>query len=190
MSSRRPVVSVIGDAQVDDPARIVLAERLGDLLMCGGFRIVTGGLGGVMEAVSRGARRSPAWEEGRIVGIVPSYRASDCNPFCDIIVPTGLQLGRNVLVVAAGDVVVALGGGAGTLSEMALAWQLGRPILTLGAEGWAGRLSGESLDARGSMPVYGCVTAEEVVSRCRELASARAEPGEIGSGWRRTGGAS
>jgi uncharacterized protein (TIGR00725 family) len=189
VNERRLAVSVIGDARLEDSARIEEAERLGDALVRAGFRVVTGGLGGVMEAVSRGARRSPAWEEGRVVGILPSYRKSDANPWCDIVIPTGLQLGRNILVAASGDVIIAIGGGSGTLSEMALAWQLGRPLIALGARGWAGRLAGEPLDERGSMPVRACPTVEEAVAACLELGTVLVEAGDIGSGWRKAGSA-
>ncbi len=184
MSPRRRVVSVVGDARLEDPARYAEAQQLGAALVRGGFRVVTGGLGGVMEAVSRGAREAPEWREGMVVGVLPSYRGSDANPWCDIVIPTGMQLARNVLVVSMGDVVVALGGGAGTLSEIALAWQLGRPILTLGATGWSGKLCGASLDARSDGIIRGCSSVSDVVAACHELAAERREPGDVGSGWR------
>lgn len=188
MKSRRLVVSVIGDAKIEDLAVEEEAERLGDALMREGYRVVTGGLGGIMEAVSRGARQSAAWEEGRVIGILPSYRKSDANPCCDIVLPTGLQLGRNILVVAAADIVVAAGGGSGTLSEIALAWQLGRPIIALGARGWAGRIAGTTLDQRSEVPVRSCATVDEVIAACRELALAISEAGDIGGGWRKKQG--
>lgn len=182
MTERRRVVSVIGDARIEDPARLVEAQRLGAALMAAGFRIVTGGLGGLMSAVSEGARGAPEWEEGRILGIVPTYRREDANPFCDVVIPTGMQIGRNILVVASGDVVLAVGGGSGTLSELAVAWQLGRPIVALGDHGWAGRLAGQRLDERCEEPIHACASVEAAVAACLALSRSPTESGDIGSG--------
>src|SRR3954462_7241122 len=113
MSERLPVISVIGDARLEDPQRIEEARLLGAGLLTAGFRIVTGGLGGVMEAVSFGARHCDHWRDGLITGVLPSYRADDANLWCDIVIPTGMQLARNVLVVSTADVVIAVGGGVG-----------------------------------------------------------------------------
>lgn len=154
--------------------------------MRAGFRIVTGGLGGLMEAVSEGARHAPEWEDGRIIGILPSYKKSDANVFCDVVIPTGMQLARNVLVVASSDVVLAVGGGAGTLSEIAIAWQLGRPIVALGTHGWAGRLAGETLDVRGKQPIRACSSIDEAVLACADLAALMHEAGDVGSGYRQS----
>lgn len=184
MSERRSIVGVIGDARLEDEPRIEEARALGAGLLTAGFRIVTGGLGGVMEAVSFGARHSPHWREGLIIGVIPSYRTSDANPWCDIVIPTGMQLARNILVVSTADVVVAVGGGAGTLSEIALASQLGKPIVALGAHGWAGRVAGERVDHRSASPIRGCQSVEEAVTACVALTASVRESGDIGSGFR------
>ncbi|MDP3151449.1 MAG: TIGR00725 family protein [Archangium sp.] len=181
---RLPVVSVIGDARLEDQTEITQTRELGAALIDAGFRIITGGLGGVMEEVSRGARSSSAWCDGRIIGIVPSYRASDANPWCDVVIPSGMQMGRNVLVVSSADVVLAIGGGAGTLSEIAIAWQLGRPIVAFGRRGWGGRLAGEVIDARSTEPIHTASDVADAVRRCRELAARPATAGDIGAGWR------
>ncbi len=184
MTPRRPVISVIGDARIEDAARVEQARQLGAALIRAEFRIVTGGLGGVMEAVCRGAREAPEWREGLVVGIIPSYRATDANAWCDVVIPSGMQLARNVLVVSSGDVIVALGGGSGTLSEIALAWQLGKPIVALGEDGWSGRLAGLALDERSRDVIHACATVEEVVDACRRLVATAPEPGDIGARWR------
>lgn len=188
MTARLPIVGVIGDARLEDPQRVEEAHRLGAALLASGFRIVTGGLGGVMEAVSFGARHSGHWREGLILGVLPSYRAADANPWCDVVIPTGMQLARNVLVVSTADVVLAVGGGAGTLSELAMANQLGKPLVALGAHGWAGRVAGEPLDGRSSAPIRGCRSVDEAVAACRELLASVRDSGDIGSGFRRSGG--
>ncbi len=184
---RRLVVSVLGAARLDNPDHVVMGRQLGAALVEAGFRVVTGGLGGMMEAVSYGARHSHAWSEGSVVGILPSYAASEANPWCDLVIPTGMQIARNVLVVSCADVVVAVGGGAGTLSEIAVAWQLNRPIVALGREGWSGQLAGTAIDSRNPGSIRGCSTVQEVVDACLELAKTTAEAGDIGSGWRTPG---
>lgn len=179
-----PVVSVVGDAQLPDPGDRAMVMALGQALIDAGFRIVTGGMGGTMEAVCEGGRKSAKWQEGRILGLLPSYRKEEANPFCDIVIPTGLQLGRNVLVVAAGDVVLAVGGGAGTLSELALAWQLGKPIVAWAGRGWAGRLGGQCLDGRTDQAIQVADSLEAAIALCVSAVASRAATGDIGSGWR------
>jgi uncharacterized protein (TIGR00725 family) len=182
--TRVPVVAVIGSASALEPAITALCEELGGALMAGGFRLVTGGCGGVMEAVARGARQHPAWVEGRIIALLPSYRRSEANAFSDIVIPTGLQLARNVLVAASADVVIAIDGGAGTLSELALAWQLERPVIALGNTGWAGRLAGEKLDHRSDQRLESATSVDSAMRLCRLLLARNHEAGDVGSRWR------
>lgn len=104
------------------------AEELGRELARRGAVVVTGGLGGAMEAACRGAKA----EGGTTIGILPSDDRADANAWVDVAVPTGLGEGRNALVVRAADVVVAVAGEFGTLSEIALALRLGRPVVGLG----------------------------------------------------------
>ena len=87
-----------------------------------------GGLGGVMEAACRGAKETG----GTTIGILPSTDRSEANGFVDVAIPTGLGEARNALVVRAADAVIALGGGYGTLSEIALALKAGKPVVGLG----------------------------------------------------------
>jgi uncharacterized protein (TIGR00725 family) len=182
-------VAVIGSAAAPLPELDALCQALGDALMHAGWRLVTGGCGGVMAAVSRGARHSAAWQEGRILGIVPSYQRSQANPYCDIVIPTGLQLGRNVLVVSSAEVVIALDGGAGTLSEIAMAWQLGRPVIALTTTGWAGELAGRCLDGRSPHAVIAAADVSEAIGHCKALlADEIEEAADIGSGWRTRSG--
>lgn len=185
---RRPILAVIGSgASALEPAIEALAFELGRLAVTAGWRIVTGGLGGVMSAVSRGGRSAATWQDGDILGILPGYDRSAANQWVDVVLPTGLQIGRNILVVAAADVVVALAGGAGTLSEIAIAWQLGKPIIALRpGDGWASSLSGMHLDGRHERPIQGVDTVEEALAAAQSyLRQHGPEPGEIGSGWRR-----
>src|SRR5262249_60920724 len=94
-----------------------------------GAVLVCGGRGGVMAAAARGA----AEERGLVVGVLPGYRHREGNPYLSVVLPTGLGHARNALVAAAGDALIALPGEHGTLSEVALARVLGRPVVVLGA---------------------------------------------------------
>lgn len=146
--SRRPMVSVIGDARLeDDSIKSRLAEALGRALVSEGFRVVTGGLGGVMEAVCRGARSSPKYTDGDIIGIIPGYDPGDANGYVDICIATGMDLYRNT-IIANGDAVIAIGGGAGTISEIAHAWALNRLIIAYKVEGWSGQVADKKIDNR------------------------------------------
>lgn len=170
---RRPIVAVIGDGVLSSEAEAAVGRALGGALIGAGFRVVTGGLGGMMEAVCYGARHHPAHEDGRIIGIVPTYRAEDANPYCDVVIPTGLGVARNVLVVASADVVVAVGGRSGTLSEIAVAWQLGKVVIALGNTGWAGRLADTAVDDRRADRVVAADSVEAAVEACIVASSSR-----------------
>jgi uncharacterized protein (TIGR00725 family) len=163
VSTRRKIVAVIGDGAASLELGEI-GEAVGRGLVDAGFRIVTGGLGGVMEAASKGARSAASYREGDVVGILPSADARSANAFVDIVLPSGLGIARNTLVVQMADAVIAIGGGSGTLSEIALGWQLGKPVVALAVEGWSGRLAGERVDARRSDTVLAARDASEAVS--------------------------
>ena len=125
---RKKIVSVIGGR--DCPEQVErLAHNLGKKLAKVADILVSGGLSGTMKAVCSGFKSAG----GITLGILPGYNKADANDFVDIIIPTGLGLARNVLVVKAADVVVALPGGPGTLSEVAYCLQFGIPVISLGS---------------------------------------------------------
>jgi uncharacterized protein (TIGR00725 family) len=128
--SRVPYVAVIGAGEASSQ-ELALAEEVGAGLAALGAVVVTGGLGGVMEAACRGARS----ERGHTLGILPGADRDAANGWVEIAVATGLGELRNGLVVRASDAVVAVGGAHGTLSEIAFALKLGRPVVGLGT--WA-----------------------------------------------------
>jgi uncharacterized protein (TIGR00725 family) len=125
--SRVPYVAVVGPGDAS-PQELQSAEDVGAGLAARDAVVVTGGLGGVMEAACRGARS----RRGRTVGILPGEDRDAANGWVEIAIATGLGELRNGLVVRAADAVVAVGGGHGTLSEVALALKLGRPVVGLG----------------------------------------------------------
>lgn len=147
-SDRRRMVAVIGDGGVAPrSSKYVLAREVGRILCERDFRIVTGGLGGVMEAASLGARESSAWTPGSVIALLPGFDPDQANPYADVVIPTGLDHLRNSLVAQA-DAVVAIGGGAGTLTEIGLAWIYRRLIVALRVEGWSGELADRRIDER------------------------------------------
>jgi uncharacterized protein (TIGR00725 family) len=120
-------VAVIGpsEATADEVAS---AEMVGRLLAKRGAVVVCGGLGGVMEAVSRGASGAG----GTVLGILPGTDRTDANEHVTVALPTGMGEMRNALVVRAVDAVIAVGGAYGTLSEIALALRTGVPVVGIG----------------------------------------------------------
>jgi uncharacterized protein (TIGR00725 family) len=120
-------VAVIGPSEASDQ-EMARAETVGRLLAEAGAVVVCGGLGGVMEAVARGA----ATASGIVVGLLPGRARADANPHVTVAITTGMGEMRNALVVRAVDVVVAVGGAYGTLSEIAFALRTGVPVVGLG----------------------------------------------------------
>ena len=127
---RPPYVAVIGDGEPSGPdAHRILewAEEVGQQLARGGAVVVTGGLGGVMRAASRGALMAG----GETIGILPGADASEANEYVRTPIATGLGVVRNLVVVTSADAVIAVGGRHGTLSEIGLALRMGRHVVTL-----------------------------------------------------------
>ena len=120
-------IAVVGTAEPSDVAS-EQAIAVGAAVAAAGATLLTGGLGGIMEAACRGAREAG----GLTVGILPGTSKRDANPYVDCAVPTGLGDFRNYLVVAAADAVIALEGRFGTLSEIAMALTLGKRVVGLG----------------------------------------------------------
>jgi len=167
------IVAVVGDGTAPEGSEAWrLAEALGERLVDGEYRVLTGGLGGVMEAASRGAARSAAHAPGSVIAILPGDDPVAANAHVDLAIATGLGHLRNALVARA-EAVVAVGGGAGTLSEMALAWMERRLLLAYRVRGWSGRLAGTCIDERPRFPsipedqVFGVESAEDVLATLR-----------------------
>ncbi|HEX2849648.1 MAG TPA: TIGR00725 family protein [Acidimicrobiales bacterium] len=122
-----PYVAVVGAAMASDD-EVAEAFEVGRRLGAAGAVVVCGGLGGVMAAACRGAKDAG----GTTVGILPGDDRAAANDFVDVAIATGLGEARNVLVVRAADALVAIGGEHGTLSEIAFALKIGRPVVGLG----------------------------------------------------------
>jgi uncharacterized protein (TIGR00725 family) len=155
-NARRPKqVAVIGSGKCEQTSEAArLAEAVGRRLAEAGVTVVCGGLGGVMEAASRGA----ASAGGEVLGIVPGVSVGDANPYCTHVVASAIGYARNLAVVASGDAVIAIGGEWGTLSEIGHARVFGRTVVALRSWGLTGREKMEG--APGVIPVE---TPEEAV---------------------------
>src|SRR5919197_1529626 len=123
---RRPVIAVVGGSR-STPEEDGQAEAVGRLLAERGALLLCGGLGGVMEAAARGARAAG----GLTVGVLPGGDPAEGNPYIELPLATGMGEMRNALIVRAAQAVIAIGGGWGTLSEVALARRIGTPVVGL-----------------------------------------------------------
>ena len=172
--TRQTVIGVIGDAQIQSERHLEVAEDLGAKLSKAGYVVASGGLSGIMEAVFRGAQNSGSKLTTKTVGILPGHDAEAANDYADVVIPTGLDIGRNSVVVHS-DAVIVIGGSAGTLSEIAMAWSLYRLIIGFRVEGWSGKLADKTVDDRDRYPeiendrVYGVDEADEALALLKEL---------------------
>jgi uncharacterized protein (TIGR00725 family) len=149
----------VAGAGTATPEEEATAEAVGRLLAERGAVVVCGGLGGVMAAACRGAREAG----GHTVGILPGEDRIEANPWVEVVIPTGMGEARNALVVRASDALIAIGGEFGTLSEIALALKIGRPVVGIGT--WVIERDGMTID-----PILRAKDAEDAV----ELALSRA----------------
>lgn len=126
---RKPIVAVIGEADASAEKQVV-AEEVGRLIAGRGWILVTGGLSGVMEAASRGAAKAG----GTVVGILPQGETSQANPYVTVPIATNMGHARNAIIAHTADVLIAIGGSFGTLSEIAIARKLGKTVV--GIQSW------------------------------------------------------
>jgi uncharacterized protein (TIGR00725 family) len=137
--------------------------ELGREIATPGRIIICGGREGFMEAVCRGVKQSPDTFPSQTIGILPGDTAESANPYIDIAIPTGIGLARNLIIINSADIIIAAGGGAGTLSEIAFAWQRNKKVLCVTSYGgWAGELAGKDLDKRTRGLLIPVSTIEEI----------------------------
>jgi len=180
--TRAPVITVIGKSARNPadpvPAQALrAAEEVGELLARRGAVVVTGGLSGVMEAVSRGAKNAG----GLVIGILPGFDKRDANDYVDVAITTGMGWMRNTLVVRAADAVIMISGGIGTLNELTVAYEDKPTVILEGTGGWSDRIrgiayKGKHLDEGGTNELHFAKTPAEAV----DLALSLAPGGETG----------
>lgn len=155
------IISVIGEGNAR-PEIEALAEQVGQGLARRGHAVVCGGLGGVMEAVCRGAKSAG----GTTIGILSGDDPKSANPWVDVPICTGMGHARNVIVTKTGRAVIAIGGAYGTLSEIGHALSDGVPVI--GLKTWAMSRSGHDDDG-----VIVASDAEDAVEKAIQAASSR-----------------
>ena len=124
---QKTIIGVIGASRVDS-SDYEAARAVGKGLAEAGVAIVCGGLGGVMEAACQGVQEVG----GTSIGILPGAEASSANQYVSLAVPTNLGHARNVIIAHTARALIAVAGGYGTLSEIAIALKLGRPVIAMG----------------------------------------------------------
>jgi uncharacterized protein (TIGR00725 family) len=175
--ARPYLIAVIGKSSKDpsdppSPEALRAAELVGANIAGAGAILITGGLSGVMEAASRGAKRA----NGLVVGMLPGFKKDDANRYVDVAITTGMGWMRNTLVVRAADAVIMISGGIGTLNELTLAYQDKPTVVLEGTGGWSDRIrdiaySGKHLDESGSATLHFAGTPEEAVDMALRLAA-------------------
>ncbi len=140
----KKVIAVIGGRRADR-SLLEEAEKVGRLIAERGALLVCGGLGGIMEAASRGAKSAG----GLTIGVLPHDHKRRANEYVDVPLATGLGIGRNVIIARTADAAIAIGGEYGTLSEIAFTLQMEKPVI--GIRSW---------EVKGVIPAAG---AEEAV---------------------------
>jgi hypothetical protein len=175
--TRPYVIAVIGKSNRDpgdppSPEALKAAEMVGANIAGAGAILITGGLSGVMEAASRGAKRA----NGLVIGMLPGLKKDDANRYVDVAITTGMGWMRNTLVVRAADAVIMVSGGIGTLNELTVAYQDKPTVILEHTGGWADRIReiayrGTHLDESGSATLHFAATPEEAVDKAIALAA-------------------
>ena len=173
--ARPYLIAVIGKSDKDpgdrpSPEALRAAEVVGANVAGAGAILITGGLSGVMEAASRGAKRA----NGLVIGMLPGFNKEDANPYVDVALTTGMGWMRNTLVVRAADAVIMISGGIGTLNELTVAYQDKPTVILEHTGGWSDRIreiayAGKHLDEAGSATLHFAATPEEAVELALSL---------------------
>ena len=170
------VITVIGKSARDandpvPPQALTAAEEVGRLIAERGAVVVSGGLSGVMEAVSRGAKSAG----GLVIGILPGFDKQDANPYVDVALTTGMGWMRNTLTVRAADAVIMISGGIGTLNELTVAYEDKPTVILEGTGGWSDRIreiayDGKHLDEAHRATLHYARSPKEAVDLALQLA--------------------
>lgn len=151
----------------EEHARI--AYETGSEVAKAGHVLITGGLGGVMEAASQGAHDS----NGLTIGIIPQDDASMANDYCDIVIPTGMGLTRDFLNALSADGIIIIGGGSGTLSEICAAYMHKKPMVAIrNLGGVTAQFIDKYVDHRENIKIVGVDTPKQAVEKILELITA------------------
>ena len=148
---RKIQIAVVGynKDKCTEQARI-LAYEVGKEVARAGAVLVCGGLGGVMESACKGSKEN----NGFTIGIIPQDEFSFANGFCDVVICTGIGFARDFMIASSADGIIAIGGGVGTLIEMAAGYMIKKSIVVIaGSGGVADTYAGKYLDERNRVPI-------------------------------------
>lgn len=172
LNRRVPVIAVIG-AHSADAEVLEIAKSVGEAIADHQCHLVCGGKQGVMEAACKGfrfARNELSTTRVLAIGVLPEDSSDYANDYLDLFIPTGMGLARNAIITRMADGVIAIGGESGTLSEIAYAWQMKKPIVAMkNSGGWSEELAGQSLDATRNDVVVDLHTGHEAMRHLLEI---------------------
>lgn len=170
MESKK-IIGIIGDSSLQDEKEKELAFNLGKTLVDHNYRVMSGGLGGIMDIVLDGAKHSSNYKEGDTIAVLPSFDKSDAEGCADIIITTGLDLSRGSILTSSSDAVIVIGGKAGTLAELSTSWSLFKLIIAMSeVEGVSKDYASKRVDSRIRYEeiqedcVYAAKTPEEAIA--------------------------
>jgi uncharacterized protein (TIGR00725 family) len=158
---RKFQIAVVGynKDRCTEQARI-LAYEVGKEVARAGAVLVCGGLGGVMESACKGSKEN----NGFTIGIIPQDEFSFANGFCDVVICTGIGFARDFIIASSADGIIAIGGGVGTLIEMAAGYMIEKSIVVIaGSGGVADTYAGKYLDERNRVPILVAKDARSAV---------------------------
>src|SRR5205809_4696647 len=174
--ARPYLIAVIGKSAKDpndppSPEALRAAETVGANIAGAGAILITGGLSGVMEAASRGAKRA----NGLVIGMLPGFDKADANRYVDVALTTGMGWMRNTLTVRAADAVIMISGGIGTLNELTVAYEDKPTVILEGTGGWSDRIreiayDGKHLDEAHRATLHYAKTPKDAVDLALDLA--------------------
>jgi len=166
MAKRRQILVIGHNTNGCTPRHEDAAYEVGAAIANSDSVLITGGLGGVMEAASRGASEAG----GLSVGILPQDDASFANPYCDVVIPTGMGLTRDFLNALSADGIIVVGGGSGTLSEVCAAYMHKKPMVAIrGMGGSVAPYVDGYVDHRKNVRIAGADTPREAVSAILQM---------------------
>ena len=161
---KKKQVCIIGNNSSATDKAITIAYETGKAVAQLDMILVCGGMGGIMESACKGAVENG----GMAIGIIPGTDKSTANPYCTIVIPTGIGYARNMVNVLAGDLTVAIGGGAGTLNEIAYAWQFNKPVYAFkGIPGWADKLADTKIDEKYNGVIIGVDSVDNLIRKIK-----------------------
>ncbi len=159
------IIGVCGASCLDE-TNYQLAEQLGQEIAERHYILICGGLGGTMETVCKGAK-----SKGRFtIGILPGLNKKAANPYVDLKLTTGIGEARNFVLVSSADGIITVSGGAGTLSEIAFAWRLKKPVVALSPSGgWSQKLANTRIDESRDDKIYSAISPKNAVNQLIKL---------------------